>query len=59
MSKIFKDVMISSAVCSHFRSKFQEPQLSEGFSEIVKINFVPKFKDEKLEAMYRMFLLDK
>ncbi|KAF0746591.1 Bifunctional polynucleotide phosphatase/kinase [Aphis craccivora] len=38
-------------------SKFQEPTKSEGIDEIVKINFVPNFKDPDHKKLYKMFLL--
>lgn len=40
-----------------FSSKFEEPSESEGIDEIVKINFVPDFKDSKHETLYKMYLL--
>jgi len=33
--------------------------MKEGYSEIVRVNFVPRFKETNLEALYRMFLLEK
>ncbi|VBB28345.1 unnamed protein product [Acanthocheilonema viteae] len=33
---------------------FEEPKLSEGFSSIVKVNFVPKFDCREHEAIYRI-----
>ena len=39
-----------------FKSRFEEPQLSEGFTEIVRIEFVPHFTDSALESLYRRFL---
>ena len=39
------------------RGSYEEPQLSEGFQEIVKVNFVPYFKDKKEEKLYFSFLL--
>ena len=42
-----------------FRKKYIPPEKKEGFSEIVKVNFVPKFKDTKLEDLYKKFLIDK
>lgn len=44
---------------SLFRSKFQEPTVAEGFTEIVKVKFVPKFASKSHEDLYRMFLLEK
>ncbi|KAI8481654.1 hypothetical protein Bbelb_405720 [Branchiostoma belcheri] len=48
-------VKVADPVIFSFRKKYVEPQLSEGFDEIIKVNFVPKFEDKKLEAMYRQF----
>lgn len=31
------------------------PALSEGFSEILQIHFVPKFKDSQLETLFKQF----
>lgn len=47
--------LINLLVC--FSSKFEEPSISEGIDEIVKINFVPNFKNSKEEQLYRMYLL--
>ena len=41
------------------RSKYVEPTLSEGFDDILKVNFIPEFKDETDQKLYRMFLLEK
>ncbi|MFH4974066.1 hypothetical protein AB6A40_000775 [Gnathostoma spinigerum] len=41
-----------------FKSKYQEPQLSEGFSSIVKVNFKANFKSSEDESIYRMFLCE-
>jgi len=38
-----------------FRSKFEEPKLSEGFTEIKKINFVPQFDDASTEGIFKQF----
>lgn len=42
-----------------YRSKFKEPALKEGFQEIVRANFVPKFDNEEHEKLYKMYLTDK
>ncbi|KAJ8302903.1 hypothetical protein KUTeg_019299 [Tegillarca granosa] len=42
-----------------FRSKYKEPEISEGFTEIVKINFVPRFSNSQDEKLYKQYLLDK
>ena len=40
-----------------YESRFQEPQLSEGFSEVVKIPFKPRFDTKEDEAIFTMHLL--
>uniref|UniRef100_A0A6B0VDF1 Putative polynucleotide kinase 3' phosphatase n=1 Tax=Ixodes ricinus TaxID=34613 RepID=A0A6B0VDF1_IXORI len=50
---------VNDMVLYSHRSKFKEPELSEGFSEILKINFVPQFGDPEDEKLYRLFLKDK
>uniref|UniRef100_A0A6Q2Z516 PNK FHA domain-containing protein n=1 Tax=Esox lucius TaxID=8010 RepID=A0A6Q2Z516_ESOLU len=37
------------------RKKFVAPSLSEGFSEILQVHFVPKFTDQQSEALFRQF----
>ncbi|XP_076112376.1 bifunctional polynucleotide phosphatase/kinase-like [Mytilus galloprovincialis] len=49
------NVMIMNA----FKSKFKEPNMKEGYTEILKINFVPKFDNKKHELLYKQFLLEK
>ncbi|VDM13866.1 unnamed protein product, partial [Wuchereria bancrofti] len=41
-----------------FEYLFEEPKLLEGFSSIVKVNFVPEFDCPEHEAIYRMYLCD-
>lgn len=38
------------------RSSYEEPSCDEGFEEIVKVNFIPKFKDDKVKELYMQFL---
>ncbi|XP_060852447.1 LOW QUALITY PROTEIN: uncharacterized protein F21D5.5-like [Rhopalosiphum padi] len=52
-----KHPLVSDAAINFYFSKFQEPSKSEGIDEIVKINFVPHFKDPDHEKLYKMFLL--
>lgn len=52
-------VPVNDMVINSLKSKYQEPTLKEGFSEILKINFIPNFKNEKEEMMYKKFLFDK
>ena len=37
------------------RKKFLPPSLSEGFSEILEIHFVPEFVDNQSESLFRQF----
>jgi bifunctional polynucleotide phosphatase/kinase len=39
-----------------FKSKFAEPNKSEGFEQILKVNFVPQFKSDKERELYSKFL---
>ncbi|XP_069803933.1 bifunctional polynucleotide phosphatase/kinase isoform X2 [Dendropsophus ebraccatus] len=48
-------VSVNDMVLNSYKSKYVAPSLSEGFSEIIKINFVPDFKDPDLKAMYEQF----
>ncbi|XP_049762750.1 bifunctional polynucleotide phosphatase/kinase isoform X3 [Schistocerca cancellata] len=50
---------ISEAIINMFRAKYEEPTTEEGFSTIVKVNFVPVFTDPELEKFYKMYLLEK
>uniref|UniRef100_A0A8D8HAT3 Bifunctional polynucleotide phosphatase/kinase n=1 Tax=Culex pipiens TaxID=7175 RepID=A0A8D8HAT3_CULPI len=49
---------INDMVFNMYKSKYQEPALSEGFDEIVKVNFVPKFESEADEKLYKLYLLE-
>ncbi len=37
------------------RKHFVAPALSEGFSEILQVHFVPNFKDSQSETLFRQF----
>ncbi|KAK7072515.1 hypothetical protein SK128_018821 [Halocaridina rubra] len=50
---------ISDMVYNMYKSKYVEPTLKEGFEEIIRVNFIPKFRTAKDEALYRKFLLEK
>ncbi|XP_065210955.1 uncharacterized protein F21D5.5-like [Planococcus citri] len=41
---------------NHF--SMEPPDLSEGFTEIVRVNFVPKFNNDEEEKLYYTYLLD-
>lgn len=48
---------INQMVLNTFKKNFEEPTLDEGFSEIVKINFIPNFKNQREKELYNMYLL--
>ena len=50
---------IGEALMHQFQNKYQEPSLDEGFTEIVKINVVPKFLFEQHRQIYFMYLQEK
>ncbi|XP_061431949.1 bifunctional polynucleotide phosphatase/kinase-like [Lethenteron reissneri] len=48
-------VPVNVMVMNASRNKYVPPTADEGFSEIVRINFVPNFTDPELGALYRQF----
>lgn len=54
-----KHVGVNDMVLNSYKSKYKEPALEEGFKEILKINFVPKFKTRNDEELFRKFLIEK
>lgn len=53
---------IRSVVCStvsaylvRFKKNFEEPDLKEGFQEIVKVNFVAQFQSEKEKKLFQQY----
>ncbi|XP_054848268.1 bifunctional polynucleotide phosphatase/kinase [Eublepharis macularius] len=48
-------VPVNSIVLNTYKGKYVEPSLEEGFAEILKIHFVPQFKNPELESLYRQF----
>ncbi|KAM5132274.1 bifunctional polynucleotide phosphatase/kinase [Mantella aurantiaca] len=48
-------VSVNDMVINSYKSKFVAPSLNEGFSEILKVNFVPSFKDPELKSLYLQF----
>ncbi|XP_011506102.1 PREDICTED: uncharacterized protein F21D5.5 [Ceratosolen solmsi marchali] len=49
--------VISDMIINSYLKNFIPPTEDEGFSEIVKINFVPSFKSEEDKKLYEMYLL--
>lgn len=54
-----KHAGVNDMVLNSYKSKYKEPTLEEGFKEILKINFVPKFKTRNDEELFRKFLIEK
>lgn len=50
---------VSDMIYHSYGSKYEEPSLAEGFEDIVRVNFVPKFRTKEDEEFYKMFLLEK
>lgn len=58
---IFREVQdseypkVSGPVFESYKENYEEPTLEEGFSEIVRVNFVPKFKSKREKELYEMY----
>ncbi|XP_070685137.1 bifunctional polynucleotide phosphatase/kinase [Pempheris klunzingeri] len=50
-----KHMRVNDMVFHHYKKHFVAPALSEGFSEILQIHFVPNFKDSLAEILFRQF----
>ena len=50
---------IGEPLMHQYKNKYKEPSIDEGFNEILKINFVPKFSLEQHRQIYFMHLLEK
>ncbi|XP_067221171.1 bifunctional polynucleotide phosphatase/kinase isoform X2 [Chanodichthys erythropterus] len=50
-----KHVPVNDMVFHSYKKKFVAPSLSEGFSEILQIHFVPSFTDKRSEFLFRQF----
>lgn len=50
---------IPDMVVHSYKNKYKEPELKEGFQEIVKVNFVPSFENDESKRLYSMHLLEK
>ena len=50
---------IKEPLFNQYRSRHEPPVRDEGFAEIVKVNFVPKFYSKEQENLYFMYLLEK
>ncbi|KAK7114137.1 hypothetical protein V1264_000250 [Littorina saxatilis] len=50
---------INEQIFNSTKLKFKPPAQSEGFTKVVKVNFVPHFENKIHEKIYRQFLLEK
>ncbi|XP_042342152.1 bifunctional polynucleotide phosphatase/kinase [Plectropomus leopardus] len=50
-----KHAKVNDMVFHSYKKHFVAPALSEGFSEILQIHFVPDFKDSQSETLFRQF----
>ncbi|CAO4375352.1 unnamed protein product [Caenorhabditis nigoni] len=49
---------ISSMILRIHKGKYVEPTVEEGFQQVVRVNFQPKFQIEEHEKLYKMYLID-
>jgi len=54
-----KHQSISEMIFNMFKSKYAEPTVSEGFTEVVHVNFVPSFNEKNHEQIYQRYLVEK
>ncbi|XP_005173439.1 bifunctional polynucleotide phosphatase/kinase isoform X1 [Danio rerio] len=50
-----KHVPVNDMVIHSYKKKFVVPSLSEGFSEVLQIHFVPSFSDKRSEFLFKQF----
>lgn len=55
-AKSSKYVKVNDLAFNMYKSKFSEPELGEGFNEIVKIHFIPIFDNDHHARLYKSFL---
>ncbi|XP_046824557.1 uncharacterized protein F21D5.5 isoform X2 [Vespa crabro] len=51
-------VKISDIIINSYMKNYVPPTLEEGFTELVKINFIPRFFSERDKELYEMYLLE-
>lgn len=52
-------VPVNDVVFFTYRNKFKDPELKEGFKEVIEAKFNPIFEDKRSENLYKMHLLEK
>ncbi|KAM6959280.1 bifunctional polynucleotide phosphatase/kinase [Aplochiton taeniatus] len=50
-----KHVKVNGMILMSYRKHFVTPSISEGFTEILQVHFVPTFSDSQSETLYRQF----
>ncbi|CAL8349825.1 unnamed protein product [Lota lota] len=50
-----KHVKVNDMIFHSYKKHYVAPDLSEGFSEILQIHFLPDFKDSQSESLFRLF----
>ncbi|XP_076634211.1 polynucleotide kinase 3'-phosphatase isoform X1 [Colletes latitarsis] len=51
-------VQVTEVVINSYVKNYQPPSLDEGFTEILTIDFIPKFQKEEHRQLYEMYLLE-
>lgn len=52
-----KHSKINKIVLNSYKKNYESPSMDEGFSEIVRVNFVPAFANEQEKELYELYLL--
>lgn len=50
---------ISDMVFNVYKNKYVAPDVKEGFDEVIRVNFIPKFDGDDREFLYKMYLLER
>ena len=50
---------VDDRVINFYYAAYVEPHVSEGFSEVVRVEFSPRFHTDEHRAIYAMYLLEK
>jgi bifunctional polynucleotide phosphatase/kinase len=50
---------VNTMIINMYRSKFEEVKIEEGYEEIIKVNFIPKFDNDQKKHLYGMYLVEK
>ncbi|XP_043276603.1 uncharacterized protein F21D5.5 isoform X2 [Venturia canescens] len=50
---------VSDVIINSYSKNYVAPRMDEGFTEIVRVNFVPRFHNDEHRRLYEMYLLEK